>query len=935
MRKTKIMNSLSLTLSLLFVFLFTQVSGQNGIQEMVNQKMSAIEQTDIYTPFEPIVDLRSDLPDIPEEVLSKKQLFEINTLLIESIQDRSDEYLRMTLPIDGQDTELQLVEAEIFTADFRMVVASKPDADLNIDKGLHYWGTIKGAEKSLVAISFFEDEVVASISLNNDQFVLGKIENSDYHILYNNNDLNYTPDFACGTLPVPEGNIEIKEDEIVEKSSAERCIRVHIEADYTLYQQRGGTSGTTNYVNGVFAEVATLYANENMNVQMSYLRIWDTPSPYSGSVSDMLGQLRARGYGSTYGDFVHLIRQGGGGGIAYVNAYCGSANVAVSGVTGNYSSVPTYTWDVEVITHELGHNFGSPHTHNCSWNGNNTAIDGCGPEAGYSEGCNAALPSNGGTIMSYCHLVSGVGINFNNGFGPQPGNRIRSRYNSASCLQQCDDGGGGGGSECATDADMTLTINLDNYPTETTWAVTNGGTTVVSGGNYNTANTTVTESMNLPDGDYTFTIYDSYGDGICCGYGNGSYTLSGGGTTVASGGNFNSSESMGFCVESGGDTQAPSAPLNLTASGTTETTTNLSWNASTDNVGVTAYNIYYQGNVISNTSSTSSNITGMSAGNSYTFHVTALDAAGNESGASNTVTVNTSGGGGDTQAPTRPLNLTASGTSETTTNLLWSASTDNVGVTAYNIYYGGSVIGSVNGTSANITGMSSGNSYSFYVTALDAAGNESGASNTVTVTTTGGSNCAGGAMTLTLTLDNYPTETSWTITRGGAIVVSGSGYSTVGATSTRNIDLTSGDYTFTIYDSYGDGICCSYGSGSYALRSAGTVIASGGNFTSSEATGFCVQDVGNIATLEGGTTPELGEIISLYPNPANNFINITGLSDKVQGMAIYSISGALIREIPSPVTTKSIDIATLQSGMYFLSIQTENGGYTTKKFIKQ
>src|SRR5690606_21482823 len=86
-------------------------------------------------------------------------------------------------------------------------------------------------------------------------------------------------------------------------------------------------------------------------------------------------------------------------------------------------------------THEMGHNLGSPHTHACAWNGNNTAIDGCGPTAGYSEGScpMAPLPTNGGTIMSYCHLVSGVGINFNNGFGPQPGDLIRDKYNTATC----------------------------------------------------------------------------------------------------------------------------------------------------------------------------------------------------------------------------------------------------------------------------------------------------------------------------------------------------------------------------------------------------------------------------------------------------------------------------------------------------------------------
>ena len=101
----------------------------------------------------------------------------------------------------------------------------------------------------------------------------------------------------------------------------------------------------------------------------------------------------------------------------------------------SYNNFPTYSWSVFVITHEFGHLFGSRHTHACVWNGNDTAIDGC---AGNVEG-NCPLPgypANGGTIMSYCHLQS-VGINFNLGFGPQPGNVIRNSVNNASCLQPC------------------------------------------------------------------------------------------------------------------------------------------------------------------------------------------------------------------------------------------------------------------------------------------------------------------------------------------------------------------------------------------------------------------------------------------------------------------------------------------------------------------
>jgi hypothetical protein len=99
-----------------------------------------------------------------------------------------------------------------------------------------------------------------------------------------------------------------------------------------------------------------------------------------------------------------------------------------SSIGSTYSTVPTYSWSVEVVTHEFGHLLGSQHTHACVWNGNNTAIDGCYTTEG---GCaNPGIPSGGGTIMSYCHLTN-TGINFTKGFGTQPGNIIRSKVTAA------------------------------------------------------------------------------------------------------------------------------------------------------------------------------------------------------------------------------------------------------------------------------------------------------------------------------------------------------------------------------------------------------------------------------------------------------------------------------------------------------------------------
>src|SRR5690625_7606059 len=88
--------------------------------------------------------------------------------------------------------------------------------------------------------------------------------------------------------------------------------------------------------------------------------------------------------------------------------------------------VPVYSWTILAMSHVMGHSFGSSLTHACAWNGDNTPIDVCGPtfDFTYSEGCtNGPIPYNeGGTIMSYCHLLNNVGINFSMGFGEQPAN---------------------------------------------------------------------------------------------------------------------------------------------------------------------------------------------------------------------------------------------------------------------------------------------------------------------------------------------------------------------------------------------------------------------------------------------------------------------------------------------------------------------------------
>jgi len=185
------------------------------------------------------------------------------------------------------------------------------------------------------------------------------------------------------------------------------------------------------------------------------------------------------------------------------------------------------------------------------------------------------------------------------------------------------------------------------------------------------------------------------------------------------------------------DTQAPTAPTNLQSPAKSGTTVDLTWAASSDNVGVAGYDVYSGSTKVStyNITSTSYTVTNLTPNTSYTFTVKARDGAGNVSGASNSLTVTTTAP--DTQPPTAPANLTSPSRTGSTVNLTWTASTDNVGVTGYDVYNGSAKVNTSNITSTNytVTGLNGSTTYTFTVKARDAAGNESAASNALSVTT--------------------------------------------------------------------------------------------------------------------------------------------------------------------------------------------------------
>jgi len=196
------------------------------------------------------------------------------------------------------------------------------------------------------------------------------------------------------------------------------------------------------------------------------------------------------------------------------------------------------------------------------------------------------------------------------------------------------------------------------------------------------------------------------------------------------------------------DTTAPSIPTGVRAVDVTETSLTLTWDASTDDVGVAGYHVQwaYTDVVYSRrTERNSLTVTGLAKSHTYQFWVYAFDAAGNNSRSSATFKIIMPPG--DSSAPTTPTNFAVSAITETTATVSWTASGDNVGVAQYEIVrvvpdkvlHLATVPGQFGGLATwKLIGLATGERYDLAIRASDDAGNVSDLSNQISFRTTGG-----------------------------------------------------------------------------------------------------------------------------------------------------------------------------------------------------
>ena len=237
---------------------------------------------------------------------------------------------------------------------------------------------------------------------------------------------------------------------------------VAVETDYELRSKFASDQQTLDYLASLVAASNTIYERDVLvRLRFSYIRLWATPSdPWSStSTAGQLDEVRnywtnpANNMTAIAGphDIVHFISgKAVSGGIAYIGAVCdASFQFGVSQVYGSFDlSDPSQIWDLVVVTHEIGHNLGTQHTHCYS-----PPLDKCYNQetSSYFNCYNGPVVASRGTIMSYCHLLPGGLSNIDLVFGPTVSATIRTTVEAATCMTAAGTCGNGtleGGEEC-------------------------------------------------------------------------------------------------------------------------------------------------------------------------------------------------------------------------------------------------------------------------------------------------------------------------------------------------------------------------------------------------------------------------------------------------------------------------------------------------------
>lgn len=355
----------------------------------------------------------------------------------------------------------------------------------------------------------------------------------------------------------------------------------------------------------------------------------------------------------------------------------------------------------------------------------------------------------------------------------------------------------------------------------------------------------------------------------------------------------------------------------------------LSWDASTDNVGVAGYSVYLNGILVATTSALEYTIEGLDYNTTYDVAVDAFDAAGNFSAKSEVVF--TTLPCGDDIAPGLPTDIVTV-PYEKSIDVSWTAANDNIGVVGYNIYQDNELIGVTTEINYTLVNLQPITTYQIKIEAFDACGNTSEAS--ISETTLDQQNCSGSCQGLNAT--SFDWEATSDNINPGITFIPGEGvgnglcilHYTIDNGAQLNVNVTMNE-PYYITANPGQVVEFYY---TYA-RSAG-----GEDNSMNDKASFVVGECGSsLKTANQSTeieTIKLDDMVTIYPNPVAEQLNVK-FEASFNKFQLINMNGAVITEKEICNENKlSIDISSVKSGFYFIYLS-GNKGNVMKKIIKK
>ena len=515
----------------------------------------------------------------------------LNLSHFNSIKNSNPCEFQIQLPFfEGDTINLYLESFDVFTNDFQLLRNTENGLVLDDYKPIIKSYRIKDSEGWTGSISFMKNYLIGVVKKSGKVYEIKYFQDGVY-ILYDVNASISESNFMCQTdtddFVLPNNNAQP-----LQLSGGPECLEMGIEIDnYTYNEFNGNCYEAVEWSLALLAGVNEVYMselNDIVTLQARYVNVWEIVDNYDplNDCGDMLDEMPNYWTNPPFDDIysqtdlVHLFSQkNANGGIAWVGALCGGIFNSTTGfgVTSglntsliyDYPDNTPYSYNLSYLGHEIGHNFGSPHTHNCNWDADPSlnfpggAIDACSDVEGNCDPPNnppnESWQQSIGTIMSYCDFNIGITLEFHQIVEAQA---LIPGVNNASCLNTCDELESSCGNSiygctdsiaenfnpeaniddntcqyiygcmspnadnynsnatmddgsCICSGSIDLYIATDYYSNEVSWElIDDNGLVIDGGGNYFQGGEIIFSSYCLAEGCYQFNIYDSWGDGL-------------------------------------------------------------------------------------------------------------------------------------------------------------------------------------------------------------------------------------------------------------------------------------------------------------------------------------------------------------------------------------------------------------------------------------